>query len=549
MAEVERISKSIGALLAALLVASCGENKKQVIFQPVAEIDQYKNIYTAPPSIKTAAASVVRISLSQGKGTGFFVSQDGVLITNSHVIGVEDCFKEGCFVDLGQHHEVRHSGDSEDGSENRVYIKPLLVDANLDLTVAQTYEALEKDGIWIKTDSKLSTPHFLALANDAETTQLIGKYVYTVGHPFGFLKKWTSGIILPSTNRTLVFDAMVVGGQSGSPVLNESGNVIGLVFGGNRCELTECISESGIGKYGLATSVGAIRKALQNAGINFRGESLWLTSGYQPNQSLTRLLSLNNQDESFIKVDEKSYTKRLEIANRLNLLESVKSLLPESGLSLNFDTFKKQFQKSHLKLTAQACLDWYEVISGKKSNSDEEKFVSPVDYQSAYAVCRSFLTLYSSFEDKTDLIDEQKFQEILNLADYFEELQLGYGFSFLHLALHASTKEIEQINQQIIKFEESRLTEPMNLAKAEVLIAHGNFNHKQKALDYSLNINNMPHSEIFPDMLLYIWNQAKEANIITERQFADKVMELLKSKKLSISQKLWLEQAIFVGNS
>jgi len=56
----------------------------------------------------------------------------------------------------------------------------------------------------------------------------VGEFVYVVGFPFGELHV-TSGIVTRVTSKYIYIDARVIPGNSGGPVVNESGEVIGIV--------------------------------------------------------------------------------------------------------------------------------------------------------------------------------------------------------------------------------------------------------------------------------------------------------------------------------
>ena len=58
---------------------------------------ELKHIEAAPEVVREAAKAVVRIN---NNATAFFVSNDGLLLTNNHVLGELDCALEGCSVRL-----------------------------------------------------------------------------------------------------------------------------------------------------------------------------------------------------------------------------------------------------------------------------------------------------------------------------------------------------------------------------------------------------------------------------------------------------------------
>src|SRR4051812_11010331 len=65
----------------------------------------YTDPSDAPEPIRAAAAAVVRIGTPWSNATGSFISADGLLLTNNHVLGVEVCPREGCFAKLSFSYE------------------------------------------------------------------------------------------------------------------------------------------------------------------------------------------------------------------------------------------------------------------------------------------------------------------------------------------------------------------------------------------------------------------------------------------------------------
>jgi S1-C subfamily serine protease len=140
----------------------------------------------------------------EGQGSGFIIDKDGHIVTNNHVI-------EGA-----QTVEVT--------LWNRKKYKATVVntDSNRDLALLQ-----------IKGATDLQ-PAVLADSRNL----MVGQKVYAIGNPFGFSGTMTSGIIsalrsvaLPSGNKiedAIQTDASVNPGNSGGPLLNSRGEVIGI---------------------------------------------------------------------------------------------------------------------------------------------------------------------------------------------------------------------------------------------------------------------------------------------------------------------------------
>jgi S1-C subfamily serine protease len=140
----------------------------------------------------------------QGQGSGFVVDNQGHILTNNHVI------------DNAQTVEVTL------WNKKKFKATVIGVDHVHDLALLQIHDAQN-----------------LQPATLADSTSLaVGQRVYAIGNPFGFSGTMTRGIIsairsvqLPSGNRiedAIQTDASVNPGNSGGPLLNSHGDVIGI---------------------------------------------------------------------------------------------------------------------------------------------------------------------------------------------------------------------------------------------------------------------------------------------------------------------------------
>jgi serine protease Do len=139
---------------------------------------------------------------SSALGSGFIVDENGVVITNNHVIqGAEDIL-------------VRVNGDKE------FKAKVIGADPGMDIAVLQ-----------METDEKFVPVKF----GDSDKAR-IGDWVIAIGNPFGFGGTVTSGII-SARNRSIGLsryedfiqtDASINQGNSGGPLFNMDGDVIGI---------------------------------------------------------------------------------------------------------------------------------------------------------------------------------------------------------------------------------------------------------------------------------------------------------------------------------
>jgi len=179
---------------------------------PAFDTEEQQNIAV----YKKALASVVNITSTavafdffygavpqQGQGSGFVLDKQGLILTNNHVI------------DNAQRVEVTLS------DKHKYKAKVLTVDKNHDLAL-------------LKIDAPNLTPVTLSDSKGL----IVGQRVYAIGNPFGLSGTMTRGIISairsiggPQGNPiedAIQTDAAVNPGNSGGPLLNSRGEVIGI---------------------------------------------------------------------------------------------------------------------------------------------------------------------------------------------------------------------------------------------------------------------------------------------------------------------------------
>ncbi len=152
---------------------------------------------------------------SQGLGSGFVVSGDGYILTNAHVVqenGVKAAQVQVTF------------RDGKGSATKRVPAKIVGIDANSDVAL-------------IKVDPSGLALNPLSLGDSEKT--YVGEPVVAIGNPLGFDFSLTSGIVsalhrdLQSPNNGVIpngiqTDAAINQGNSGGPLINPAGEVIGI---------------------------------------------------------------------------------------------------------------------------------------------------------------------------------------------------------------------------------------------------------------------------------------------------------------------------------
>ncbi|MBL8817713.1 MAG: trypsin-like peptidase domain-containing protein [Planctomyces sp.] len=160
-------------------------------------------------SLRKVRGAVVGVSDGFGVGSGVVVSADGIVLTAAHV------------VDSGRRRRFRSEGITitfPDGSEYSA--KVLGKNRDSDAAMLKITESWRNSGPF---------PH----AELGKTTDTVaGQWCFALGHPNGFQKDRPApvriGRILSVGHRTVVSDCSIVLGDSGGPLFDMNGRVIGI---------------------------------------------------------------------------------------------------------------------------------------------------------------------------------------------------------------------------------------------------------------------------------------------------------------------------------
>jgi len=168
-------------------------------------------------------------------GTGFFVTEDGYILTNNHVVQNSD----------------RLLVALQDGTEYEATV--IGTDPSIDLALIKI-EA--EDG-----------EKFPTLPLGSSESLRVGEWVMTIGNPLGFTQSVTVGIVsakdrkinLPGTDggvaEFIQTDAAINRGNSGGPLLDTRGRVVGINTAINRANMAEGI--------GFAVQIDEASKAMK----------------------------------------------------------------------------------------------------------------------------------------------------------------------------------------------------------------------------------------------------------------------------------------------
>jgi Trypsin-like peptidase domain len=150
--------------------------------------------------------SVVTVRSELGHGTGFFVDNKGLVLTNQHVVGSSGYLAV------------------QFDRERKIVAKLIAADPAKDVAL-----------LWVNIASFPSAiPAPLAQTSKGATPVQEGERVFTIGSPLSLEKIITTGIISKVQEHILISDININPGNSGGPLFNNAGQVVGLTTFGER---------------------------------------------------------------------------------------------------------------------------------------------------------------------------------------------------------------------------------------------------------------------------------------------------------------------------
>ena len=164
---------------------------------------------TIEKCVKAVSEAVVKVSSPAGMGSGFFINEEGYLITNHHVIQRETKI------------EVTVFRKAKNGFEREKYKKVKIEAINPFVDLAL-----------LKIEDLGDTKVKFAYLGDIDHIK-VGEQVFAIGNPLGLERTVTDGVI---STRNRAFEGLVYiqtnadlnPGNSGGPLFNLAGEVVGV---------------------------------------------------------------------------------------------------------------------------------------------------------------------------------------------------------------------------------------------------------------------------------------------------------------------------------
>ncbi|GEL76935.1 S1C family serine protease [Tenuibacillus multivorans] len=188
-------------LIALFMVINIGAAIPSIFSLPAIDFVKTSAQLMMNDDIQEYKKSVVLVDTGSGKGTGFSISPDGYILTNEHVI--------------------------DERERLWIYFPD---DGPYEAEVEQTYPEIDLALL------KIEGEDFPYLDLASQTTFDTDEHFYFIGNPLRFSGIANEGTIIGRTESSniesdvLMLQAPVYKGNSGSPVINQDGQVIGIIY-------------------------------------------------------------------------------------------------------------------------------------------------------------------------------------------------------------------------------------------------------------------------------------------------------------------------------
>jgi len=159
--------------------------------------------------VKQIGEAVVQVKTPGGLGSGFFINEDGYLITNFHVIEGETEISV----------EVYRQQDGQLDRETYKQVKIIAINKFHDLALLQIQDQ--------------NAPKFKPVTLGSSDALSVGDTVFAIGSPLGLERTVTQGILSTKTRELegelyLQTSTQINPGNSGGPLFNLAGEVVGV---------------------------------------------------------------------------------------------------------------------------------------------------------------------------------------------------------------------------------------------------------------------------------------------------------------------------------
>ncbi len=472
---------------------------------------------TAPEAIRVAAQAIVLLETADhAGGTGFFIKDGGRLVTNSHVLGADNCTREGCYVDVVFSFEAGAKPEKRE-----LYAVPLFNDTHWDISVFDVFVPTPKNA----TAQKFIPSHTLEFSTQNHGTLALST-PFVVGHPDSASKRWSSAPIYEIQGDWCRSGHCVLEGSSGSPVLDAEGKVLGLVHRSgagvrNPFSLDQTFHSTHFSlATGFQTALNVIRTGKPAKNI----ETI-------PSIPLSRTISASDVEEaSFVEPSAAS------LLSRKIWSLTIVGPSPDKNLEIPLMTLLKDECADELRWEEaindpdypyDSCAEAADILDCTETREGEEAVRCPEEEERA-----EWIELFNEVADQLELKSQREFLSWrIKAATLFEASK--------EKQRTAGRKELEK---QITKYPNlSRLTLAPLVAKTangrDELIFQGNDYWKLVT-----GFSSIPGYEAYADEIAYTLNEVEELSLVSKPELDQAYSQFLAHPRVPIGSKLELEQ-------
>lgn len=241
--------------LVLLLLISCGSGKvpePEIIYLNKTKVLNSWGMPFKTTEVNSSNATSVTKSvasvfyLSRAYGTGSFISEDGLFLTNHHIIANSKCMINSYCKGMN----VVRDFSKEGAKERFTKVKLLAANESLDYALLQIEVNSSKDNSvpFVRIDEKYFEEEKYEQSNDLEV----------IGHPNTSSLRKSEAYIRRIDSSLLKIKSVTISGNSGSPVIDKSSDkLIALYFGGEWDKAT-IRTDGNIEHFGLAYRIDRI---------------------------------------------------------------------------------------------------------------------------------------------------------------------------------------------------------------------------------------------------------------------------------------------------
>ncbi len=221
------LKKTIAGVLAVILIGNLLAFWPQVYNLAAIQFLSKSRELAQNENVELYQQSIVVVSAGNSKGTGFMVTDDGYIVTNDHVIKNES--KIYVRFDEGE----------------RVEAEVILLREDIDIAILKIdTQNLDRPALEMDKNPNMNIQRRGDTASNMNLymTPYQGEAVYFIGNPFFFNFIANEGQVVGLADLVgwdrpvMLIDAPIYKGNSGSPVINQDGIVIAVVFATIRME-------------------------------------------------------------------------------------------------------------------------------------------------------------------------------------------------------------------------------------------------------------------------------------------------------------------------